>query len=78
MAMPVIAGAVAFEGFKLVRGEVSNVELGPLVVGIVAAFVSGMIAIEVLLRYVRTRSFNIFVIYRFVLAAIVLAVFLTR
>jgi undecaprenyl-diphosphatase len=78
MAMPVIAGAVAFEGFKLVRGDVSNVEIGPLVVGVVSAFVSGMLAIEVLLRYVRTRSFNIFVAYRFVLAAIVLVVFLLR
>jgi undecaprenyl-diphosphatase len=78
MAMPVIAGAVAFEGFKLVRGDVSNVEIGPLVVGVVSAFVSGMLAIEVLLRYVRTRSFNIFVVYRFVLAAIVLVVFLIR
>jgi undecaprenyl-diphosphatase len=78
MAMPVIAGAVAFEGFKLVRGDVSNVEIGPLVVGVVSAFVSGMLAIEVLLRYVRTRSFNIFVVYRFVLAAIVLVVFLMR
>jgi undecaprenyl pyrophosphate phosphatase UppP len=44
----------------------------------VSAFVSGMLAIEVLLRYVRTRSFNIFVVYRFVLAAIVLVVFLLR
>jgi undecaprenyl pyrophosphate phosphatase UppP len=49
-----------------------------LIVGIVAAFISGILAIEVLLRYVRTRSFNIFVAYRFVLAAVVLAVFLTR
>jgi undecaprenyl-diphosphatase len=78
MAMPVIAGAVAFEGFKLVRGDVSDVEIGPMVVGVVSAFVSGMLAIEVLLRYVRTRSFNIFVVYRFVLAAIVLVVFLMR
>jgi undecaprenyl-diphosphatase len=78
MAMPVIAGAVAFEGYKLVRGEVTDVELGPLIVGVVSAFVSGILAIEVLLRYVRTRSFNIFVLYRFALAAVVLVVFLTR
>jgi undecaprenyl-diphosphatase len=78
MAMPVIAGAVAYEGFKLVRGDVTGVEVGPMVVGVVSAFLSGILAIEVLLRYVRTRSFNIFVAYRFVLAAIVLVVFLTR
>jgi len=78
MAMPVIAGAFAFEGIKLVRGDVTGVEVGPLVVGVASAFVSGILAIEVLLRYVRTRSFNIFVAYRFVLAAIILVVFLTR
>ena len=46
--------------------------------GVVASFVAGILAIAVLLRYVRTRSFNIFVVYRLALAAVVLAVFLTR
>jgi undecaprenyl-diphosphatase len=78
MATPVTAGAFAYEGLKLVRGEVVGVEVAPLVVGVVAAFVSGMIAIEVLLRYVRSRSFNVFVAYRVLLAVIVVAVFLAR
>lgn len=78
MATPVTAGAFAFEGLKLVKGDVAGVEVGPLVVGVATAFVSGLLAIEVLLRYVRTRSFNLFVVYRFALAAIVLAVFLAR
>jgi undecaprenyl-diphosphatase len=78
MATPVTAGAFAFEGLKLVRGDVAGVELAPLVVGVTAAFASGMLAIAVLLRYVRTRTFNIFVAYRLVLAVIVLAVFLAR
>jgi undecaprenyl-diphosphatase len=78
MATPVTAGAVLYEGFKLVRGgEVVN-EAGPIVVGVLAAFVSGVLAIAWLLRYVRSRSYNVFVIYRLVVAAIVLAVFLTR
>jgi undecaprenyl pyrophosphate phosphatase UppP len=70
--------AVAYEGLKLVRGEVGGAEPVTLLVGVVASFVAGILAIAVLLRYVRTRSFNIFVIYRLVLAAAVLAVFLTR
>ena len=37
---------------------------------------AGILAITVLLRYVQTRSFTIFVVYRLVLAAVVLAVFL--
>ena len=44
----------------------------------VAAFVSGMLAIGVLLRYVRTRSMNVFVWYRLVLAGIVLVAWLAR
>jgi undecaprenyl-diphosphatase len=78
MATPITAMAVAYEGLKLVRGEVGGAEPVTLVVGVVASFVAGIAAIAVLLRYVRTRSFNIFVLYRFVLAAVVLAVFLTR
>lgn len=78
MATPIIGGAVVYEGLKLVRGDVVGVEPVALVVGVVASFVSGVLAIAVLLRYVRTRSFNIFVVYRFALAAVVLAVFLAR
>jgi undecaprenyl-diphosphatase len=78
MATPVTAGAVLYEGYKLVKGGEAMSEAGPLLVGIVAAFVSGIIAISALLRYVRTRSYNVFVVYRLVLAGVVLAVFLTR
>ena len=78
MATPITAMAVAYEGLKLVRGDVGGAEPITLLVGVVASFVSGILAIAVLLRYVRTRSFNIFVAYRLILAAVVLAVFLTR
>ncbi len=78
MATPVTAGAVLFEAVKLVKGGEAVTEAGPLLVGIAAAFVSGIIAISALLRYVRTRSYNVFVAYRLALAAVVLAVFLTR
>jgi undecaprenyl-diphosphatase len=78
MATPVTAGAVLYEGLKLVKGGELTTEAGPLVVGVAAAFASGVLAISALLRYVRTRSYNVFVAYRLVLAAVVLAVFLTR
>jgi undecaprenyl-diphosphatase len=78
MATPVTAGAVLWEGIKLVRGGDIATQAGPLAVGVAAAFISGILAIAWLLRYVRTRSYNVFVAYRLVLAAIVLAVFLTR
>jgi undecaprenyl-diphosphatase len=76
MATPITAMAVAYETLKLLRGEVGGAEPATLVVGVVASFVAGILAITVLLRYVRTRSFNIFVVYRQVLAAVVLVAFL--
>ena len=76
MATPITALAVAYEGFKLVRGDAGTIEVGALVVGVVAAFVAGILAIAGLLRYVRTRSFNIFVAYRVAMAVLVLVVFL--
>jgi len=78
MATPITAMAVAYETLKILRGEVGGAEPAALVAGVVASFVAGILAISVLLRYLRTRSFNIFVAYRLVLAAVVLLVFLAR
>ena len=76
MATPITALAVAYEGLKLVRGDVAGIEMAPLVVGVVASFAAGILAIAGLLRYVRTRSFTVFVGYRVALAVVVLLVFL--
>jgi undecaprenyl-diphosphatase len=78
MATPITAMAVAYEALKLLRGEVGGAEPVTLIVGVVASFVSGILAISFLLRYLRTRSFNIFVAYRLVLAAVIFVVFLAR
>lgn len=78
MATPVIAGAVVLEGYKLIWGGEAAAEAGPIAVGVAAAFVSGMVAISALLRYVRSRSYGVFVAYRLALAAAVLAAFLAR
>jgi undecaprenyl-diphosphatase len=79
MSAPVIAGAILFEGRKLATGESGvSVEAGPLLVGLVASFGAGIIAIGALLRYLRTNPTHIFVAYRFVLAALVVVVLLSR
>jgi undecaprenyl-diphosphatase len=49
---------------------------GPFAVGMLAAAVSGLIAIWALLGYVRTRSYAPFVAYRLVAAAAVALVVL--
>ncbi len=79
MATPITAGAGLFEVRKLLTGEVGvQVEVAPLVVGTVAALLSGLAAIHFMLQYLRTRSLDVFVLYRFVLAVIVLVVWLAR
>lgn len=78
MATPITAGAGVFEIVQLVRGEAGGgVAVGPLAVGMLAALASGFAAITLLLRYLRTNSLMIFVIYRLVVAAIVVAFFLS-
>ena len=79
MATPITAGAIVFEARSLVAGEAGvDVELVPLLVGMLVAMVSGMLAIHFMLRFLRTRSLDVFVWYRFGLAALVLLAWLSR
>jgi undecaprenyl-diphosphatase len=79
MATPITAGAALFEARKLATGEAGvDVAIGPLIVGLLAAFASGMLAIGFLLRYLRTRSLDIFVAYRLVLAAVLVVIVMAR
>jgi len=77
LATPITAAAAAYEVLKVVRGEGVAIQAGPMAAGLLMSFVFGVLAISVLLRYVRTRSTDIFVAYRIVLAAIVLFVWLS-
>jgi undecaprenyl-diphosphatase len=77
MATPITLGAAIFEFRKLATGEAGvAVSLGPLLVGMIAAFVSGMLAIGFLLNYLRSRSLTVFVVYRLIVAAVVIVVWL--
>jgi undecaprenyl-diphosphatase len=74
LATPITAAAAAWEARALLTGEATvTLQAGPLLVGIAAAMVSGFVAIAVLLRFLRTRSTDVFVAYRLVLAAVVVA-----
>jgi undecaprenyl-diphosphatase len=77
MATPVIAGAGIWELKKLATGEAGvTVAVAPLVIGMVAALISGLVAIEVLLRYLRTHSTAVFVVYRIALSVLVVVLWL--
>jgi undecaprenyl-diphosphatase len=79
MATPITVGAILYEGVDLLSGESGlEVSIVPLVVGMVAALLSGLVAIRFMLSYLRRQSLDVFVAYRFVLAAIVLVIWLAR
>lgn len=70
LATPIILGATVKE---IPHFEISGIGL-PLIIGVIAAFTSGYLAIKYMLRYLENKSYNIFVIYRLMLA---LVIFLT-
>jgi undecaprenyl-diphosphatase len=72
MATPITAAAAAYEVLTVVRGGGIAVQVGPMAAGLLASFVFGLLAIAVLLRFLRTRSTDVFVAYRVLLAAAVL------
>ncbi len=69
---PITFGAVVYEGIDLAVTGLPPDSVGPFVVGITAAAVSGFAAIWGMLRYLQTHSYNIFVVYRLIVAAVVL------
>ncbi len=78
MALPIIAGAGLYKGLQVVQdGGIPSDFVAPFVWGTIAAGVSGWVAISFLLRLLRTHSFTPFVIYRFIVGAIVIIVFAT-
>lgn len=69
MSLPITAGAVVFEIGGLLSDGMPNGFVAPMLVGIGASAVSGWIAVAGLLRLVRTRTFQVFVVYRVLLGA---------
>jgi undecaprenyl-diphosphatase len=77
MATPITAAAAAYEVLKGVRGEGIAIQVLPMAAGLLMSLVFGVLAIAVLLRFLRTRSTDVFVAYRIILAAVVLFVWLS-
>jgi undecaprenyl-diphosphatase len=74
MATPIIAGAGLVEARKLIH-EGLDWSVG---LGFISAAVFGLVAIAFLIRYVRTRDYVVFAVYRLLVAALVIAVFFAR
>jgi undecaprenyl-diphosphatase len=78
LLIPIVFGAVLYKGVKHVLIEsLPPGSTGPFVVGTLAVAGVGLVAIDVLLGYVRRRDYSPFVIYRLLAAGIVLAIIAT-
>jgi undecaprenyl-diphosphatase len=75
LALPITAGAALVKVPHLFR---AGAETTPVLLGMLAAALSGFLAIRLLLAYVRTRDYLPFVLYRFGFSALVLAVHFWR
>ncbi len=78
LSTPVIVGAGILEGWRLIRAVHQPVEgmmpiqWSALCAGVLCAAITGFLCIKFFLRYIQTKSFLPFVIYRFLLAIVVL------
>ena len=77
MLIPIVAGATIFKTASAVQEGLPGGVAGPMIVGTIAAAVSGYLAIAFLLRLVRTSSYRPFVYYRYAAGAAILLVIAT-
>jgi undecaprenyl-diphosphatase len=77
LLIPIVAGATLFKGISAVKDGLPDGVAGPMVVGTIAAAVSGYFAISFLLRLVRTSSYRPFVLYRYAAGVAILLIIAT-
>ncbi len=72
LSAPVVAGAVLLTFLKDSTMSLIQANIGIFVLGVLIAFLSGLICIKFLLKYLKFHDFKIFMWYRIVLGVIVL------
>jgi undecaprenyl-diphosphatase len=77
LLIPIVAGATVFKAASAIHEGLPPGVGGPMIVGTIAAAVSGYLAIAFLLRLVRTTSYAPFVYYRFAAGAAILLIIAT-
>jgi undecaprenyl-diphosphatase len=74
LAIPVIAGAGVKKLLELIVSDTA-ISWGPVIIGSAVAFVTGLLAIHLLLAFVRSHTLWPFIWYRLILAGFVVFVF---
>jgi undecaprenyl-diphosphatase len=78
LLLPTVLGAVVLKGVgDVLLGDLPDGWQGPFLVGTLAALGSGLLAIDWLLGYVRRHTYDVFVWYRLVVAALVVLAILS-
>jgi undecaprenyl-diphosphatase len=72
LGIPAIGAAGVYELRELIRHGLGGAEMPALVIGIFTSAVSGYLAIDLLMRYLRTRTTYVFVWYRIGLGLLLL------
>lgn len=76
IGIPLIAGAVLSHFIGLLQGDLIEESISQLAVGFVAAFVSGLIAIDFMLNKINKFGLRLFGIYRIILGIFVIIMLL--
>lgn len=76
LSVPVVLGAVIFSLIKDNTLTIISANLGIFGLGILISFVTGMLCISFLLKYIKKNDFKLFMIYRIILGIIVLLMLL--
>lgn len=72
LSAPVVAGAVALKLLSKTTWNLIIANIGIFLIGVLASFITGLICIKVLLKYLDNHDFKAFMFYRIGLALIVI------
>ncbi len=78
LSAPVVAGAVALSLLKKSTWSLIITNLGTFILGILISFITGLICIKFLLKYLRKHDFKLFMWYRILLAVLVIIIVILK
>lgn len=78
LSAPVVLGAVLLQLLKESAWSVILANMSTFILGILVSFIVGILCIKFLLKYLQKHNFKIFMIYRIVLALVVLIYIMVR
>lgn len=72
IGIPLLAAATLSGVYKLTKTGIPSPDVLPLIAGFISSLIFSLISIRFLLNYLKNRSLNVFIVYRVVLAVILL------